>query len=435
MTQYDVLGRMFNVPDPVAVAALARSYRGIAQEAGDAQAKLTALASPQAWGSWAGQAADTFSQKIGVLPAQLGKACESYGSVAWALTDYAAQLEPVVSALTMLVTQAADAQGALDYTVAARDRALQQGQDPQASGWDARVAAAQADVGYFGGRLSALLDQLDGLSHQCVTRIRQAQAEGIQNNAITDLQVAGIVTGQVVVGAAKVVENVGEDLFVHPFTKLEEDLQTFDPHRPFESIAAVSRDLASALGVVALVAGLAVPGLDAAVFPILLGLSLAATTADVGAELTHESGAKLSDLGWDALSCATSSMRQILGAGVDREGNLLQNAWGHRDVAQLHDLANGDDARVSYTALFSNGVQHTFSLEDITASWSQEVKVVNPLATLSDAASSWRYAGGDIFTHSPAGAVFQHAVFALDRAGNVHDVWDAQEEKGQALWQ
>ena len=443
MTLYeDVLGRTFTVPDPAAVAALARSYRGIAQEAGDAQAKLSALASPQAWEGWTGQAADTFSQKIGVLPTQLGKACDSYGTVAWALTEYAGQLEPVVSALTTLVNQAADAQSALGCTIAARDRALQQGLDPQATAWDARVAAARADVSSFERRLSALLGELDGLSHQCAARIRQAQAEGIQNNAITGLQVTGLAGEKIGIGAAKavkdagvVVKNVGEDLFVEPFTNLERDLKAFADHPSFESFAAVSRDLASALGVVAVVAGLAVPGLNAAVFPVLLGLSLAATAADVGAEVTHEKGAKLSDLGWDALSCATLSMGQILGAGVDREGNLLQNAWGHRDLAQLGDLANGEDARVSATALFSNGVQHTFSLAEISASWSQKAEVVSPFATIRDAVSDWRYAGGDSYTHSPAGAAFQHAGFALHRAGDFHDVWEAQREKGQALWQ
>jgi uncharacterized protein YukE len=430
MTLYeDVLGRTFNVPDPVAVAALARSYRGIAQEAGDAQAKLTALASPQAWAGWTGQAADTFSQKIGVLPGQLGKACDSYGRVAWALTDYAAQLEPVVSALTALVNQASDAQGTLDYTVAARDRALQQGQDPQATGWDAQVAAAQAEVSYFGARLAGLLDKLSALSQQCVTRIRQAQAEGIQHNAITDLQVTGLIAGKVGIGAVNVVKNVGDDLLVHPFTQLAHDIAAFDPARPWESWGKIAGDLAGVVGLLAVI-----PVVGEVAGPLALVMAGAAVAMDAAAVAAHEKGASWSQAGADlCIGLASAGIGRVLGGAVTRDNQLLAGAVDHGDLGKLAGLVDGTDAQASASSLLKAGVQHAFSFRDVPSADGPPPGFLN---ALTGEGRTFLNAGADGYTHSPAAVDVQHLKYTLDRAKDVYSVYGAQQDKGgQPLWQ
>jgi hypothetical protein len=432
----DVLGRSFSVPDPVIVTALSGSYRAIATEIGDTRSQLSALASPQAAAEWTGLAADTFGGKIGALPGQLGKAWQSYSTVAWALSDYANQLDPVVAALRRLAYEADDAEGALRGTMIARDQVIQQGQDPQATGWNTRLQEATANVGAIEQRLCTLLAELDALSAECVTRIGQAQAEGIQNNLITDFQ-RYVVQDTLVPYAelqyaeGRIVLTVVYDILVKPFVDLSEDTAKFLAHPSFHTLGVALGDLATVLAIVVMVVGLAVPGLDVAAFPLLLGLSAAATASDTVAVATHEKDATWTQVGKDGFGLACIGVGRVLDAGVTRDGNLLTNASGHQYWAQWDDLATGDDARASGGALWSAGVKRAFSWEDMRSAWGQDVSLTNPLDTLTTNTGSWLRLGGEDRTYSPAAVVFQHIKFGLDRAGDALTVYDAQHLEGQ----
>jgi ABC-type transporter Mla subunit MlaD len=206
MTRYlEILGRSVTVPDPDCVASLATGYGAVGSSIGHAKDQLTGLGSVESWAQWTGVSADEFAGKLGGLPGQLGQALDSYNTAAWALSEYASGLGPVVAALVALSYQAEEAEGTLRATQAARDQAIQQGQDPAVTGWDARLWEAETTVSELGGSLSSLLDQLESLSSQCTARIRQAEQEGIQNNLVSDFE--------------RYVRDVGEG-YLH-FTKLE----------------------------------------------------------------------------------------------------------------------------------------------------------------------------------------------------------------------
>ena len=118
----DVAGTIITVPDPDEITGLSLRFQSMGNALADDEDQLSALASPQAWSQWTGQAADAFGQTIGQLPGQLGMAQASYHAVAAALSDYADQLRPVVATLSSLAARADEAAGSLNAAQTARDQ-------------------------------------------------------------------------------------------------------------------------------------------------------------------------------------------------------------------------------------------------------------------------------------------------------------------------
>jgi hypothetical protein len=423
MTRYlDVLGRVFSVPDPDSVAALSASYRAVAVDIGNAESGLSALASPQAWAEWTGQAADAFAQKIGALPRQLGQAWQSYNTVAWALADYAGNLQPVVSALSALVFEAENAEGTLSATAAARNQVIQQGQDPEATGWNTRLQDARDTVTAVERRLTALLAELDALAGECVTRVRQAQAEGIENNAVTDVQRYVLMDGGTVladyatlqVDEAKIIWNIGDDLLVRPFVQFGHDLNEWRQHPSWETFGEALGAIGGVLGLLSLL----VPGLGEFVAPVLA----AALIADVVAADKHEHGAGRGQIEGAAFDFALAGVGSALQGGVA--------------ASKAAGLADGADAQASGDALLQQGATHTFSLDGLTSPWSDTYQqVMDPVGTLKDDAYSLTHVGVDLDTTNPAAVTFQRVEFGLDKVGDFKEIIQDQQEKGQLLWQ
>ena len=273
MTRYlEVLGRSFTVPDPDSVASLSASFRTVCINIGDAQHQLGALGSPQAWGDWTGQAADAFGRSVGILPRQLDQAWQSYNTVACALADYAGELSPVVAALGTLAFQAEEAEGTLRATTTARNQAIVQGQDPRITGWDTRLWDAKEAVAAIGDRLSSLLRELDELSAECVALIRQAQHEGIQNNAITDFQRYILQDAAEPLISADVKELVFTaivlyEAFLKPLIDLPGALFEVFTHPSFQTLGLALGDIGSVIGLVALVVAALAPGPDTVAVP------------------------------------------------------------------------------------------------------------------------------------------------------------------------
>jgi hypothetical protein len=424
MTRYlDVLGRVFSVPDPDSVAALSASYRTVAVDIGDARSELSALASPQAWAEWTGPAADAFAQKIGGLPHQLEQAWQSYSAVAWALADYAGNLQPVVQALSALVFEAENAEGALRATTAARNQVIAQGQDPEATGWNSRLWDAEANVVAVERRLSALLNELDALAGECVNRVRQAQAEGIQNNAVTDVQRYVLMDGgtalaeyaRLQVDGAKIIWNIGDDLLVQPLVQFGHDFNEWRQHPSWETFGVALGAVGGLLGLAALL----IPGLGEFVAPVLA----AALIADAVAAEKHEPGAgrgQLEDAGFEFAL-----------AGV---GSVLQGGVAASKAAA--DLPDGADAQASGAALLKDGVTHTFSMDELTSPWPDTYQELEkPAATLSNDAYSLTHVGVDLDTTNPAAVTFQHVEFGLGAVDDIKGIIEDQHEKGQLLWQ
>jgi hypothetical protein len=408
MTRYlDILGRSFTVPDPGDVADLSVSYRAVCASIEEANGQLGALSSPQARGEWAGPAADAFARSIGRLPGQLDQAGQSYHAAAWALSEYASGLGPVVAALATLAYQAEEAQGHLTAVTTAREQVIQQGQDPGTTGWDARQQDAQAAVDDLRGRLSSLLDEMNSLSAECVTRIRQAQREGIQNNPITDFEryvlpaaaVAWHDAGQ----AVKVTGDVLDALFVKPLVTDVDNFRRGD--WSWENIGKTLGDIGFDLGIALLVVGLFVSGVGEVATPFMLGLGVLTTGAEGMAAAEHEPGASWGQVGasafWDvALPFAGGA----LGGGVAKDGQ---------------DLADGKDARVSGGTLWNEGVKHVFNLDDALA----KVRLVGPVDALRDDLSSVSELRGDGL--SPAATTLERLKFVTDVLSHGHDAQHA----------
>jgi hypothetical protein len=262
-----------------------------------------------------------------------------------------------------------------------------------------------------------------------VTLIRQAQHEGIQNNAITDFQryvlqdaadpyvhaeLAGLRFGRTVL----------DDLFVKPFVSLDRDIRKFHEDPSFETLGTVLEDVATVLGIVALVVGTILPGTDVIAAPLLLGLSGAALASHATALATHEQGASWAQVGTDAFTLGIAGTGAVLGRGV----------------TESERLATGTDAQDSADTLWNEGTQHLFSWTDIKGSASETVAEMHdwpntldavPGTLLDDGQGFLRF-GDDGSTSSPAALVFQHVQFGLDRLNDAITVLqDQSEQKGQ----
>jgi len=424
MTRYlDVLGRSFTVPDPGDVAGLSASYRAVCVNLDDAKGQLGALGTPQAWGEWTGLAADAFARSIGRLPGQLEQAWQSYNTAAWALSEYASGLGPVVTALSALAYQAEEAQGHLTAVTAAREQVIRQGQDPSTTGWNARQQDAQAAVDELRSRLSSLLHEMNSLSAACVARIRQAQHEGIQNNVIGDfdryVMPAAAVAWHDASRALKVTGDVLDAVFVKPLVTDVENFRRGD--WSWENIGQTLGDIGFDLGVALLVVGLFVSGVGEVAAPFMLGLGVLTTGAEGMAAAEHERGASWGKVGESAVfDIGLPLAGGVFKDAVTAESNYLPEAFDQGDLGQMERLADGTDARVSAGALWDTGVQHMFNLDEALSG----LHFVDLVDALPDELSS-ALSFDDGLTHSPAARTFEYLKPAVTLLSHGHDAQHA----------
>lgn len=435
----EILGQSFPVPDPDSIASLAASFRAVCTNVGDAESQLSALGSPQAWGEWTGQAADAFARSLGQLPKQLGQAWQSYNTVTWALSEYAAGLGPVVAALGSLAIEAEDAEGTLRGTTIARNQAIAQGQNPRITGWDARLDDARAAVDAIGPRLFSLREDMDGLSAQCASRIRQAQHEGIQNTLITDFDRYVLPDGAVVLRdsatALGVAASVLYDTFVAPFADLQSDFSKFLADPSLHTMGVALEDVSAVLGLVALVAMAAVPGADLIGAPALaaylgtgaeavgdvgMAVSIDSVVVNTVAVAGHEPDATGSDVAWSALSLGLDGVGVLVGDGAP---------------GIVYGVGTGID-----TTLLQDGLQHAVSLPNLAAPGGPDV--LDGLQVMPGAASALQGlpsagtalqpgAGASVLQpagssagYSPAVVTLQHVTYGLQPASGPGTVPD-----------
>jgi len=431
----EILGTTVSVPDPGAATALSASFGEMSGSLADAHDTLQTLTRPDAWGVWTGQAADAFGQSVGKLPAELGDIRDAYGAVSAALREYAAELEPVVNALTALASRADEAEGTLTATRNARQHAIAQGHDPHTTGWDARLVEATAVVSSQRAQLERLISELDGLATTCTKRITAAEPRQAKKSLFGELasdfmrdvadplgrgivafghaeaDMAGaVLAGGITLGkdalkvgeiAGKGLLGIGAALFVHPFTDLPHDLSRYLSDPTAANLGSVLGDVAGILGVAALL----VPGADLFVAGALV-VNAGAAAADWTAVAEHEDGASVLDAGLATVGLGLGGVSFVAGRAVDADTALGQHAFDDGDWQGLEDLKNGDDARASAATLWQDGVSQRFSLTDVKAS-------------LSDSVHQVLHLGDDGFTHSPAAVKIEHIKWSVDRPNDV----------------
>lgn len=325
--QLIILGTSVTLPDPAGATDLAASFQQQGGQLAHLQTTLQSLTRPDAWGDWTGLAADAFGQSIGQLPAELGDASDAYDDVASALQQYASQLEPVVNSLSYLSYQAEDAEGALTAVLNARAQAIANGQDPAATGWDARVTDASDAVSALQGQLNRLLAELSTLAAACAKKVNAAEPKTpakslfgeLESDFVRDVAVplADAVEEAVkdALDAGKDALHLLDDMLVKPFTQLVPDLVSYIEDPDLHNAGVLLDDVGAALGAVALVVGVIALTVstggtaDVVLGAVADGLDSAIEVADVsalvanfGAAATDEDGASWSDVAISALT-------------------------------------------------------------------------------------------------------------------------------------
>jgi uncharacterized protein YukE len=400
-SQVVILGTTVTLPDPASVTALARSFRNVGEYLTGLQDTLQTLSTPGAWGEWTGEAADAFGQSIGQLPADVANVAHAYGQVAMALQEYASELEPVVGALRALAFQADDADHALILTQRTRDQVIAQGQDPVATGWDARLADATAAVSVLHGQLTRELNELDTLSGRCAGQITAAKpgkpgkslfgslANDFRKDLVDPVEHAATDVGRGYVGlvenewqaaqeiargaveAGRIGASVVDALYIHPFTDLGPALAAFARKPSAENLGRLLGDTAGVVGIIAPEAGiLAEAGLVAKA-----GLAVKAGSIAAKAGLAVGGGAAVAE-GWAAHeheggasygSAALAAAGPILGYGAGKLGEGLtvaKDAEAATAAAEAADLPDGADALAAGDALPGTGTRQAISLPD-----------------------------------------------------------------------
>lgn len=357
MTGYlEIFGQSVTTPDPDSVASLSARYSGLSATIAEAKDGLHAIGSPRAMADWVGQAADTFASKLGNLPGQLKQAWESYNAVARALSGYASSLRPVVSALYSLASQAEEAEGTLNATLAAREQAIRQGEPSASAVWNARVSEAQATVNQLKRRQSTLLAELRSCSSNCVRQVQQAAHESIHSSLIADLRHDLADVGSVVwrvgddglhIGVA-----VAEDLTIGPFMSLYTDADKFLHSQSWVDLGKCLDDISAVLAVCSVVLGVAAlvfPPLAVAagaLYVVSMGVGALGLEADLFAELDHEQGASWTQVGFDAAGLLLMGGGRVIGQGIE-----------------AIKLADGPEAEVTGRTLWDSGVSHFLDLD------------------------------------------------------------------------
>ena len=347
-----ILGTSVTLPDPVSVTELAARFQEQGEQLADLEVTVQGLARPDAWGDWTGLAADAFGQSIGQLPAELGDVRDAYGDVAWALRQYAGQLEPVVNSLSSLSFQAEEA----EYTLAAVERARSQAfaHGPVAvAAWDVKLADALAVVGELRLRLSRLVAELNALASACTRQVKAAEPRSAHKSLFGELEsdfVRDVADplARAVKETAKLELDVAKleldpaiavvlALLVHPVTDLVHDATgQFDAAK----WATVLGEVSGVLGILALI-----PGIDVVAAPAALIVGGAAAGLEWWAAYHHEDGASYLQAGLYTLTFALSGVTLLAKAGVAAAG-----------------LADGADASDSGQALWEAGAKRAFSV-------------------------------------------------------------------------
>jgi hypothetical protein len=348
----EILGQWITLPDPDSVASLSTRCYGVCTTLADAKSQLSAIGSPQAAAQWAGSAADTFATRLGSVPGELEQAWQSYEAVARALSSYSSNLRPVVAGLRSLAYQAEEAEGTLYATQAARDQAIQAGQESAGAVWDVKLEAARAEVGELVLRRSALLAELDLLSALCVRQIRQAEPESVHQDLFSDLRRYAVDAGRLYWRAEDDAFHfefrMAKDFFYDPFAAVVDDVTSLTKG-PW-TLARLGKVLEDVSGVLSLVAFLIapIPGLDFAdgiLVPAAMGFGLAAAGFTAAARLKHEQGATWTDVAVDVGGVALMGSSNVIGQGL-----------------KATDLADGPEAEVSASSLWQSGTSHFFDL-------------------------------------------------------------------------
>ena len=443
----DVAGTVITVPGPDEIVTLSGRFQAMGGALADAQDQLSALASPQAWNQWTGQAAGAFGQTIGQLPGQLAAAQESYHAVAAALSDYAGQLRPVVATLSSLAARAEEAVGNLKATQTARDEVFQQVPDPSLAGWDTRVTVARAVVDGLQAQVRAQQSEMGTLATRCVTRISQALPGGRKKSLLGTL---GHDVAALTQGAAGALD----DLTIHPLADLWDRAGKLGGQWTWENIGKTLGDVADVLGIIALI-----PGADVVAVPALIVVSGVAAGADLAAREEHEAGATYTDAGFAAAGAALGFAGAVFHAAGAADTGLFRDAWDSGDLPGLKSLADGTDARVSGLALLKSGIRQMTDWTDVKTSLADAFNEVRPamneadgitlpgagevrdaLNSVSDGligkANEFLRLGADEFTHSPAATTFQHLHFLTDRVGEgltvVHDNLESDNQSSSS---
>lgn len=348
--QLVILGTSVTLPDPGSVTALAADFQQQGGQLADLESNLQSLTRPDAWGEWTGLAADTFGQSIGQLPAELGVVADAYEDVASALQQYAGQLEPVVSSLSSLSYQAEDAEGALAAIQNARSQAIANGQDPAATGWDARVADASDAISALQGQLYRLLGELTALAAACTKKISAAEPKRSGKSLLGELErdfvrdVAGPLARDAKDLGKFEVEAALLGLFGPAGMIMGADPQLITGlwHEAIdhaEELGQVLGEVAGVLGILALI-----PGIDAVAGPAAVIVGAAAAAADWVAVANHEKGASVLEASLATVGVALSSVGMVAKAG-----------------AEVADLDNGADAAKAGENLWVAGAQRAFT--------------------------------------------------------------------------
>lgn len=423
----DVAGTIITVPDPDEITGLSGRFQAMGNALADAQDQLSALASPQAWSQWTGQAADAFGQTIGQLPGQLGVAQESYHAVAAALSDYADQLRPVVATLSSMAARADEAAGSLNAAQTARDQVYRQPPDPSLAGWDARVTAARAVVEEIQAQVWAQQSEMKTLATRCVTRINQALPGGGKKRSLLGSLGHDLMNDVVhpLSRAASAVAGEADVLIVKPFQDLATNADQFWHDPSWANLSKTLADLTAVIGVVSFL----VPGLGEVLAPVMLPVVVAALAADAGAVARGETSPGEGFL--DAVDVGLAGGGTFLGAAVDGEQGMMRQAWDSGELEKLSGLADGTDARVSVGGLLKGAITHPYTLDNFTTGMKEAgQQVTHPLEFLNDYRNTLQHWGVDGNTHSPAGITLQQVKLPVDVASHVTDAVKAQVDGG-----
>jgi hypothetical protein len=354
MTRYlEIFGQSVTTPDPDSVASLSARYSGLSATIADAKDGLHGIGSPQAVAQWSGPAADTFASKLGNLPGQLGQAWQSYDAVARALSGYASSLRPVVSALYTLASQAGEAEGTLTATQAAREQAIRSGEPSASTVWNARVSEAQATVNQLKRQQSALLAELRSCSSECVRQVQQAAHESIHSSLFSDITHDLAEAARVVWRADDDILHFGltvaKDLTIGPFISLVTDIDQFLHSQSWVNLGKCLDDLSGVLGICAVALALLAPlcppllAVAGALYLLSMGVGALGLESDLFAELRHEHGASLTQVGFDAASLLLMGVGRVVDQGIK--------------------LVDGPEAQVEGRTLWDSGVSHFFDLD------------------------------------------------------------------------
>lgn len=446
--QLAILGTTVTVPDPASVTDLAAGFRTQAGQFADLEDTLQTLNRPDAWGEWTGQAADAFGQSLGQLPGEIGEIGDAYEDVASVLQRYAAELEPVVNALSSLSFRAEEAEGNLQAVSTVHAQAKARGENTAVTGWDTRLADANAAISSLRAQLSRLLAELTALAATCTKQITAAEPKKPKQSLFGRLEsdVVQDIThpGHLVKDAFKLAEGgvkleltgalaMGEALFVNPVKNVWQDSKGALKHLDPEKLGTALGDVAGVLGILALV-----PGVDVIAAPAAVLVGGAAAAADWWAVADHEHGASYLQAGLATVGFGLGGVSLVAGKALDAEPGL-------------QDLADGADARVSGAAMWQAGAKRVFSPPDIKAAISDlkenlSVSGLKENFSISSVKETVSYLkdgisvelhedlnlGLDDSSHSPAGVNTAHVKWAADRANDVvttvQDIHDQQTE-------